>query len=584
MQLQPQHFACLRAVAEGVPVISAAERYLSVEGREARGTYRRILDQARALARRRGHADWRLLGIEIADAAAPPERPGLDEWAAEQGLEDWSHEDLVELYVDRFGRDDRQGARRRQRNERLRLRRLRLLRQLEANARLPPSPSDRIDGWLPPAWAVAMSRAGWSTLAQLHEQIALGGQWWRGLDGIGRAKAERIAQLVQALLGPVVPAVDWRLANSSSAPARSPFATDGADREAPTARLPDPPTDPDEVVFRRWADASTRSTRTAAQYRREALRFSLWCQSERRIAWHRAGEAECVAYLAFLADVPAAWQGRRQAAPLHPGWMPFRGPLSPSSQQLAAKVLASLFQWAMREGALGKNPWHGERVRRRRPTPAGGDQPPEAAVATPHRVWDHLAAAARSTADTPAQQRMAWLCEFLRCTGISVSELIAARRGDLTELPVGWLLQVRGRAGRGRLVPVPGRAITATGQYFACRGLDFEAASPQTPLLASLSDPQRSVSYQALSQAFRSWVDSVLATADGGAAAALPRPTLRWLRQQHIEQALSGGMPVHELQENLGRADSRGLRTMRASAVEQRLRVSAQVFRDKAAA
>ncbi|RYF04284.1 MAG: hypothetical protein EOO77_29870, partial [Oxalobacteraceae bacterium] len=80
-RLGRHHFAHLRAVAEGLSLSDAAHRYLAIEhGAEAVTAHRLVVEQVRALARRRGDARWRLIGIEIRDnaaadafnAAAPP--------------------------------------------------------------------------------------------------------------------------------------------------------------------------------------------------------------------------------------------------------------------------------------------------------------------------------------------------------------------------------------------------------------------------------------------------------------------------------------------------------------------------------
>jgi hypothetical protein len=54
-RLGAHHIACLRAFAEGLSVAEAATRYLAVEhALAAPAAYRAVLDQVRAVARRRG--------------------------------------------------------------------------------------------------------------------------------------------------------------------------------------------------------------------------------------------------------------------------------------------------------------------------------------------------------------------------------------------------------------------------------------------------------------------------------------------------------------------------------------------------
>ena len=67
----------------------------------------RAVDEARTAARRHGDPAWRLLGIEV-DLVRPeavsnaPRLPSLDEWAAEEGVGDWSEREQLRLYAERF--------------------------------------------------------------------------------------------------------------------------------------------------------------------------------------------------------------------------------------------------------------------------------------------------------------------------------------------------------------------------------------------------------------------------------------------------------------------------------------------------
>lgn len=76
-RLAAHHFAFLRALAEGLPALDAARRYLGVDGvAQVHAAQRAVVDQVQALARRRREKHWRLVGIEIR-AAAPSSAPAL---------------------------------------------------------------------------------------------------------------------------------------------------------------------------------------------------------------------------------------------------------------------------------------------------------------------------------------------------------------------------------------------------------------------------------------------------------------------------------------------------------------------------
>lgn len=99
-RLGVHHFAYLRAVAEGIPVVEAARLYLGIEhGAQAITAHRTTVDQVRAVARRRGDPRWRLIGIEIQDRAVSASVPTLDEWAAAESISDWSEAELQAMYA-----------------------------------------------------------------------------------------------------------------------------------------------------------------------------------------------------------------------------------------------------------------------------------------------------------------------------------------------------------------------------------------------------------------------------------------------------------------------------------------------------
>lgn len=161
-RLGPHHFAYLRAVAEGLDIVGAARRYLSIgHAAQALQAHRVVVERVRAVARRRADPHWRLIGIEIrepTDAVAQP--APLHEWAEAEGLGDWSEAELLDLHAERFGHADPAQRRCIARNTRLRERRLQLLRELEAAATTTPAPTDRLDGWLPPELAGQLRLAG----------------------------------------------------------------------------------------------------------------------------------------------------------------------------------------------------------------------------------------------------------------------------------------------------------------------------------------------------------------------------------------------------------------------------------------
>lgn len=563
-RLGAHHFAYLRALAEGVSVLDAARRYLAVgHAAEAKSVHNAVVDRVHAIARRRSDPRWRLVGIEIQDLAAAQAQPSLQAWAESEGLSDWSETELLALYEERFGRIETGQRRRQQRNARLRARRLALLRELEAVAAEKAQATDLLDGWLAADQAEQLRLSGLLTLGELRQRIARGGRWWSGLRACGPVKAQRLARYVDVLLGPVVPA-SWPVA-TAGAELGALSGADGANRVAGSVGID---ADNDREAVRAWIAARVGSPHTAKQYEREAERFMLWCVLERQRALSDANAQDCRAYMDFLANIPEAWISRSRAGRFAPGWAPFKGPLTLASQGVAIAALHSLFSWLVKANYLATNPW--VLVNRKLgDDPDQVDDDPSSRAFTP-KAWAALGHQLKTAAPAPSVARLAWLCSFVESTGLRSAELLKARRADLREVSQGWVLRVHGKGRRNRTVPVPKAAMAATRQYFAQRGLDFDIAPAEAPLIAALSDPMQPISYSALHETFTRFVRRSLAGLSDAERTKAQRASAHWLRHTHATRAAERKVPLDVLQENLGQSDPRTTARYYRAQIERR--------------
>lgn len=430
------HVAYLRAVAEGIATAEAALRYLSIAHRaQAVTAHRAVLALAMAIARRRGDPRWRLLGLAL-PTATPTDCLSLDQWAQAQDLEDWPVAEISALYAEQMGHTpaDSQQQRRHARNQRLREQRLALLKDLETAAAEKPHPYELLHGWLAPELAGELGKRGLMTLADLQALIGQGGRWWRGLRAYGPVKAGRLQQQMDLLLGER-PALAWGLILKPGAGiSDGAGAAGGADLTGRSGANRAPPgvarieaTD-DLAAVHVWIAARAGSPLTAKAYEREADRFLLWVTLERRKALSDSGAEDCRAYMDFLAEVPQHWISRRQVPRLAPGWAPFSGPLSVSSERHAIGIVSGLFQWLVGTGYLAGNPW--QLVQRRLGDDfahAGGQLETSRAFTVP--VWDVLLAQIDRETNVAGATRMRWLLPFAQATGLRPAELLQARRG-----------------------------------------------------------------------------------------------------------------------------------------------------------
>lgn len=592
--------AYIRALVQGLPPVEAARRYLAIErDNQAQRAHLETVELVCAIARRLGDARWRLIGVRIPDDSPlePPAAPGAgqsalptpEQWAAEKGYEDFGKEEIAYLYRERFGAElasvgaavDPRERRRDARNSRLRQLRLDLIERLQATAVEAASRHDRLDGWFSLHIARKLESCGALTLGDLEARIRRGGRWWRGLKGIGEAKAEAIAAHLTLLLAnaPATAAARERLATGALAEIRKEGAPKalgvaGANRVSPAPgayRVVKAENDLDALEL--WISARCNSDKSRVSYRRELTRFRLWLWATRQSALSDATVDDCRAYMDFLAAVPEAWMSSAHASPGSSGWAPFRTQPSLASQQHAIKVIHSAFAWLTRNAYLGVNPW--EALNRKL-----GDEDPEAAedrgasadyddptsrAFTPSawaRLLDQAEADAREGKTAAGAHRMRWLLQFGEATGLRADELLRARRRSFGCRDGAWYLRVFGKGRKRRRVPIPNRVMALTRAYFASRGLDFDSCSGKAYLVGATSnatqeEAEAGVTYMALAASFKSFLLRAARRATEADASALRRASLHWLRHTHGTRSAERGLSATDIQSNLGQADTR---------------------------
>lgn len=575
------HLAYLRAIAEGLPQRLAAARYLGhdeVDGAVAlRRTHNAIVDRVRALARRQGDPRWRLIGLSIQPPAGDT-GPPVDQWAREQGLEDFGQAELLALHAEAFPAD-----RKALRDDRLRRRQLDLLQSLAQAGAEPALPHHRLDAWFPEHLCQALSSCGMLLVSDLLARVQAGGRWWRTIPRIGAGKAERLRQHLETLLpGSTAPRRDTVLAQRGralaaaiarpgtdvhgepaphparlDADARAGEAADGIGGVVAPSRLAARDLDADVLAVRAWVRARAGSPATALAYRRELVRFLLFLD-QRRLTLSHCQADDCLAYMTLLQNLPADWTSRRTAALGHGAWSPFAGPLSPRSQRQAVVVVASCFAWLVNARYLQGNPW--TLVDRRSGDDRHADPPATRAFAP--QVWQRIVGRLERLAEAePAAARVLFLLQFVEATGLRAAELLGARLGDFRPLEGRLLLQVHCKGSRERVIPVAAQARRALGRHLAARGLDEGALveRPQLPLLTRLDRPDQALGYRSLYSAMKTWLDKAIAGSDLSWAdkVAAARASPHWLRHTCGTRALERGVPLDVVGQLLGHADPR---------------------------
>ena len=563
-RLGAHHFAHVRALAEGLDVVSSAQRYLGIEhGNQAQAASRHTVQALRALAQRRTEPAWRLIGLTL-PTPITGSQPSLQDFLEERGLDDWSETEVAAMYAELYPLDPKLDQR-----SRLRDKLLALLARLEQQVSEQPQPNDSVAGWLDELMAKKLINAGILTLGTLRQTISVGGRWYRALPGVGAAKAARLEAYLRQLLAfersDVTPAfaLPWPTAahtltvdaSTGSVLHALPASTDTG---FPTTPRPNSPSllaaNTDAEAVQAWIAARASSAATAKSYRREATRLLLWLQhagAGASLAQMRI--EDCNTYMAFLANIPASWISRRSAAPGQHAWAPFRGQLSHDSQQQAIVIVASLFTWLQSAQYLQGNPW--VLVNKK----AGDDKHKN--VLDTKALSENASTAILQFIDqqvpSPARARIRFIVVFLSAVGLRSSELLNATLGQIQLEPEGWMLQVHGKGAKNRIVHLPGQAMAALHDYLSTRGIEaLETTTPHLPLLANLKDPVRHLGYQALYEHVTGWLSkAVLRSAlPSSEKSKLLGASTHWLRHTFGTRAVALEVPLDVIQAQLGHA------------------------------
>jgi len=566
-RLGRHHFAHLRAIAEGLDLQTSAKRYLGVEhGHEAKTAHRQTVEAVRMLARRRGDKAWRLIGLSIT-LSLNSNQPSLEDFIADRDLDGWSESDVAQMYAESYPID-----RKAERRQKLRIRQLQLLAQIEHQSAEVPLPSDLVSGWFDDVTANRLISAGMVSLGDLAEKIVTGGRWYRGLAAVGKSKAEHITSYLHTLLPHLTLSkkAEFSLATRHGLFSPTPLRMGSTWSQVPCPALPCPAPPNSTVIsvsgtsllsasndfeaVESWINARAGSTLTATSYRREAIRLLLWLQYEcLDKSLSQMTVDDCSNYMAFLQNIPKKWISRARAKPGAPGWAPFRGLLSRKSQAQAIVIVASMFTWLQSARYISANPW----VLVNQKT---GDDASEKMLDTKalsESAVQEILKFIELQPPSPARSRIRFILRFVESVGLRSAELLNARLDDLRLEPEGWVMQIHGKGAKNRIAAVPGQAYEALQEYLNLRGLQgIETAPPDAPLLASTLDPMEPIGYQALYEHVRGWFRKAIS---GSALPANERYKLagastHWLRHTFGTRAIAREVPLDVIQAQMGHA------------------------------
>lgn len=391
-----------------------------------------------------------------------------------------------------------------------------------------PQANDSLAAWFRPPVARPLRDESVRTIAELIALIKVRGKnWWKPIPRIGEGKATRIVSWLQkhsTELGelnigtPIPTGMTYVLAEpgqSELAPMERlllPETLDGHHGENRHAGFCLISARHDRDAIEAYLYKFRGQEKTLRAYQKEIERFLLWCITLRGVAMSSVLQDDCEAYKDFLANVPEFWIGLKRKR-LEPGWRPFAGQPSPSSQRYAVQAVRFFFNWLVNVRYLGGNPW----MTISDPKVAVALQPIQIDKALPESLWIKLIGVGGlidqlcETPDEVMQQRyglrgataklsMSAQFRLVRAallligdTGIRREEAAYATRDKLkplAETPNLWELNVLGKRNKWRTVFPSRRVITALEAHWIDRGSDFSYGLSDLPLLSPLMAPK----------------------------------------------------------------------------------------------
>ena len=586
-KLHSGHFAFMRGVVQGLDIVQAWMRYLETEGehtdlRVVKSTEAWIRREFAAAAKREQKPGTARLVMLEPNLWVEVERPlpSLEEFAQEQGMEDFSQAEQLEAYNEAYGTGKSQVQRRRAKLIDRQLIALEWLRDLVTQE---PQAGDGVGVWFVPSMAKRLEAAGLMTLQALADRInAVGQRWWSMVPGVGEKKGARIIRWMQLHESSTELSIGFHALEL-----RSQFSRADLDRVVPhgTALVPFDkfivPSDLDgsEGVFRAprsllgarndyqaieaWLRSKQAEVNTQRSYRREAERLLLWAVLERHKPISSLTTEDAFDYLDFLTVPPERWCGPRHVQRWSPAWRPLEGGLSDSARRQTLRILRALFAFLIEQAYLTGNPFTGV------PDPKVPKRPLGAGKAFTQAQWAHIEQVAGEDTSELGRRRSRAL-QWLYLTGLRTSEMCAVKLGDLEQVhyiddhggsAVGWVLAVIGKGKRQREVVVPGALMNELHLEMESAGVDLAGDVRSLPILGDFSRVKQGAtgwlapawSASGLYKAVKRVLDAAALQLDVVNAARLRKASTHWIRHTHGTHGVTSGLvPVEMMRDNLG--------------------------------
>lgn len=310
----------------------------------------------------------------------------------------------------------------------------------------------------------------------------------------------------------------------------------------------------------RYGDTKT----TFDNYRKEAERLLLWAVVELRKPVSSLTHEDLLVYQRFLADPQpeGRWVMKKRKMPRNdPGWRPFAGPLSPTSQRQAVLILNAMFSWLVTAGYLAGNPLALSRQRQRKAKPRITRFLDEDLWLEVKRTIEHMPR--ETNRQREHYHRVRWLFSLFYITGIRISEVTQNTMGGFfcrkdRDGELRWWLEITGKGDKTRITPATNELMVELARYRREMGLNpLPVEDEHIPLVLPIGGRHqamtRSAIHQITKQVFKNTADNLkLRGLDAaGQIARLEAASAHWMRHT-AGSKMAGQMDLRHVRDNLG--------------------------------
>nr|WP_299241083.1 site-specific integrase [uncultured Halomonas sp.] len=311
----------------------------------------------------------------------------------------------------------------------------------------------------------------------------------------------------------------------------------------------------DAQAVRQWLDEYTASAQTFRAYRKEAERLLLWLEAQ-QLSLADVDRRRLDEFEHFLADPQPAEQWVGPPRPrAHPGWRPFRRPLTAASRRQSLVILQGLFSWLVEAGWVAHNPFRLMRDKRRRLD----NRQEEIERYLERPLWDWLWRWLNRPLEAEVSSRTRFLWQrrrlifgFAYLLAPRISEMASARMGDFFCREGRWWWRVVGKGDKLASIPVPTDMLTLLGEWRQHLGLTALPEADETGAVLRGLDGMRSLGdnqlYRLIKTSFKEAAQEIEVDEGGGVfARTLRKATPHWLRHTAITHQAQSGVELRYL-------------------------------------